>query len=144
MPVLFPAARCFESSVKQRRQLLTKLLAVMMPAPGIRKLDVETWPTGSRLSVSHDVPDRTNHNNDCFGIKLLNCSTRARLPASANKSSRPRFHAVDKLTAKIGEVAAERSKRFEEEAVTQVGKCFYKSLPCCSIDAGIRLAEEST
>jgi len=110
-------ARDYEVSAEQGDQLPTKFLAVMMPTSGIWKFNMQTRPAGPQLSAPHNVSDRTNHNNDCLGIKFSNHVTQAYFPSSTKKASRPRFHPVDRLAAKIDEIAAERSKRFEERAM---------------------------
>lgn len=53
----------------------TKLAAVVMPSPGIRKLEVQTGPVCPVLSSSHIVADRSNHSHNDLWTKLLQCST---------------------------------------------------------------------
>jgi hypothetical protein len=105
-------ARPDEVRAKQGHQRLPKFRAVMMPTSGIRKFNMQTGPTGPQLSAPHNAPDRTNHHNNCLGIKLSNLFAQARFAGRAKKLSRSRFHPVDRLAAKIDDVASERSKRF--------------------------------
>ena len=107
---------------------------MMMPSSRIRKLDVEAGPIGA-LCGSTDVGCNGSHDGDnYFRLELRNCARQTGFASNASAAAHSWMHAIHWIAAEVDEVAAERTKHFEEILVSQIREGSAKSIPDRAIE----------